>query len=150
MENKASIEFTDEQKGLIRTTNQALNDQTKWTISITKEEIKQDRILSIDDLAQMPTAYGYIDQYRRLFPSDEEIVEFKKDIDAHEFVSECIRFEEDRLRRLKDTEIRLRQEIDSFARYARDRFETEEKRKPEYKTASDFFKSIFNKKLGKR
>ena len=146
MENKVSLVFTDKQKEDMINASKALDVLLTWAVSLGKDEISRSRILSLDEMVNMPKAYSYITQYNELFPDSASVTEFKKDIDLHPFVIELIKLERDRLRKLEDTEIRLRQEMDDFGRYARDAFDKEAKRKPQYKTALDFFKSIFNRK----
>jgi hypothetical protein len=146
MENKVSIVFTDKQIEEINKAQQGLDNLLTWTVPILKAEIKGARILSVDDIVNMPTAYGYVMEYPALFPNPQLTAEFKKDIDAHPFVLKLIEDQKKRLRMLEDTEIRLRQEMDDFGRYARDKFEGEIKNEPKYKSALDFFYGLFNKK----
>lgn len=150
MENRISLVFDDRQKEDIRASIAAMREKLNWTLSLTKEEILAERRLSLNDLGNMKIAFQHADSNRNLFEDPSDVDEFRKDIDAHEFVASVIALLEEDLRKMRDTEIRLRQEIDDFARYARDQFVSAADRKPKYKSAAEFFTSIFNKKLGKR
>lgn len=146
MENKVSIVLDDKAKGDIRAAIQGLDNLLHWTIGLQKDEIKGTRILSMDDMAELTKGTVFLDQHREIFRVPEKIDEFKKDLALNAFCQELLASLGSVQRKLQDTEIRTRQEIDSFGRHARDRFETEAKQEPIFKAATDFFKSIFNKK----